>query len=76
MYKNDLFYPSTRKNKKWMVQHNGKWVHFGDNRYEDFTQHGDLERQRRFLSRNWKWEFAKPYTPASLAFHVLWNQGS
>ena len=32
--------PSTRKNKKFMVLNpENKYVHFGDNRYEDFTQH-------------------------------------
>ena len=42
---------SNRKNKKWAVLYNGKWIHFGDSRYEDFTQHGDEERRYRYLRR-------------------------
>lgn len=67
-----MIYPSTRKNKKWMIEHDGKMVHFGDSRYEDFTQHGDLERRRLFRLRNAKWEHAKPYTAAHLSYHLLW----
>ena len=42
---------STRKNKKWMVKYKGKWIHFGDLRYTDFTQHRDKERRRAYLKR-------------------------
>ena len=37
-----------------------KYVHFGDSRYEDFTQHKDKDRQQKYLNRsskikgNWK----------------------
>jgi len=34
------FKKSTRKNKKYMVYYNGKWIHFGDTsfgQYEDKT---------------------------------------
>lgn len=67
-----MIYPSTRKAKKWMIEHDGKWVHFGAAGYEDYTQHRDPERRRRFRARNWRWEHAAPYTPASLAWHILW----
>lgn len=44
--------PSTRKYKKYVaILPNGKRVHFGDNRYEDFTMHRDLERRKRFRDR-------------------------
>ena len=36
---------STRKNKKYVAQVNGKQVHFGDSRYEDYTKHHDKDRQ-------------------------------
>ncbi len=31
-----------------------KYVHFGDNRYEDFTQHKDKDRQQKYLNRSSK----------------------
>lgn len=53
--------PSTRSAKKWMVtittQHAVQErprtivVHFGDSSMEDYTQHHDKERRRRFHQR-------------------------
>jgi hypothetical protein len=56
------FKKSTRKNKKYMVKVDDKWVHFGDTRYEQFfdkvplklyshLNHNDKERQKRYLAR-------------------------
>lgn len=50
-------FPSNRKFKKLQVyvrDPNGKVVniHFGDNRYEDYTQHKDKERRRLFRLRH------------------------
>mgnify|MGYP003627550529 CR=1 FL=1 len=42
---------STRKNKKWMVKYGDHWIHFGDSRYQDYTQHRDKERQKAYLKR-------------------------
>ena len=42
---------STRKNKKLAVLYNNKWIHFGDRRYMDFTQHKNLERRKSYLKR-------------------------
>ena len=33
------------------VLYNKKWIHFGDNRYEDFTIHKDPERRQKYLKR-------------------------
>ena len=64
---------STRKNKKYMIQRpNGKWVHFGDLRYEDYTYHKDDKRRQSFLFRNWRWASAPKYSPAYLSFILLW----
>jgi hypothetical protein len=67
---------STRKNKKYMVQTpNGTYTHFGDSRYDDFTVHGDKERQQRYLARatkikgSWK---NNPYSANNLSIHTLW----
>ncbi len=47
--------PYTRKNKKFMVLNpENKYVHFGDSRYEDFTQHKDKDRQQKYLNRSSK----------------------
>jgi len=69
--------PSTRKNKKYMILNDdNKYIHFGDNRYEDFTKHNDLERRKRYLDRaskikgNWKKD---KYSPNSLAINLLWD---
>lgn len=35
---------STRKDKKLMVEIDGKKIHFGQKGYEDFTTHKDKER--------------------------------
>ncbi len=55
-----------------MVEHDGKWVHFGHPDYENFTDHGDLERRRLFRARNWRWKDAPLYSPASLSYYLLW----
>jgi phage pi2 protein 07 len=63
---------SPRKNKKYAIMVNGKWVHFGDSRYEDFTGHGDLKRRELFRKRNAKWATANKDTPAWLSYNLLW----
>lgn len=69
--------PSTRKYKKYMIlKPDGKWSHFGDNRYEDYTQHRNDERKKNYLARaenikgNWKND---KYSPNNLSIHILWN---
>jgi len=66
-------FPSTRKHKKYMIRDKtGKLIHFGDNRYEDFTIHHDLKRRENFRKRNAKWKDASKNTPAWLSYHLLW----
>lgn len=49
--------PSWRKNKKYAVlvsdprTGKDKIVHYGDTRFEDFTQHKDLYRREKYLKR-------------------------
>lgn len=64
--------PSSRKNKKYMIIHENKKVHFGDTNYEDFTGHHDIERRNQFRKRNAHWKDAKKYTPAWLSYYLLW----
>ena len=53
----------------------GKVVHFGDTRYEDFTVHKDEERKRLYLLRHKKNEdWNNPYSAGSLSRYILWNK--
>ena len=57
MSSKELYKPfkSSAKNKKFSVYviKNGKktLIHFGDSRYEDFTQHKDEKRRTAYLKR-------------------------
>ena len=42
---------SSRESKKFMVRYNGKLIHFGESGYEDFLDHKDEDRRRRYLKR-------------------------
>jgi len=48
-------FPSKAKNKKMSVyvmkDGKRKLIHFGDTRYQDFTQHGDKKRRLNYLTR-------------------------
>ncbi len=56
------FYESTRKNKKYMVEYNGKMIHFGQLPYEHYKDstplklyshldHKDKDRRKRYYDR-------------------------
>lgn len=69
-------YISNRPTKKYMVQDlDGKWVHFGEMGFQDFTKHLDKERQYRYLKRamgikgDW---YKNKYSPNMLAINLLW----
>lgn len=69
-------YMSDKPNKKYMLKNpQGKYVHFGDINYEDFTRHMDKSRQTKYLKRamaikgNW---FNDPYSPNNLSLHLTW----
>lgn len=70
---------SWRKNKKYAVLYNGRWIHFGDNRYEDYTTHRNLNRRRsyrqrssRIRSRNGKYTYRDPTYANFWAYNLLW----
>jgi len=70
-------YPSTRKDKKYMIKKpDGKWVHFGQMGAEDYTYHLDKFRRQNYINRasnirgNWRDD---PYSPNNLSIHLLWN---
>ena len=71
---------SSRKNNKYMVQlPDGKKVHFGSPKYEDYTIHKNEERRDKYLSRATKIKNKKgelTYTdiesPNFWSVHLLW----
>jgi len=69
-------YISNKPTKKYMLQDpTGKWVHFGQMGFQDFTKHNDKERQYRYLRRSMgikgDW-YKNPYSPNMLAMNLLW----
>jgi len=75
---------SSRPEKKWMaVFETGKTVHFGARSYQDFTQHKDPERMRRYKLRHpsgpgKREQHGKSgiYTAGFWAMNLLWNKPS
>ena len=71
---------SSRKNNKYMVKlPDGKKVHFGSPKYEDFTIHKDKERRDKYLARakkikNKKGEltYTNPESPNFWSVNLLW----
>lgn len=56
------FKKSTRKDKKYMVYYNNKWIHFGDSNYQHYKDstplklykyldHKDIERRNLYKKR-------------------------
>jgi len=76
-YPGTHLYFSTKPNKKYMIQHpvTGRFIHFGDASYADFTKHKDEKRRRAYLQRataikgNWKYD---DYSPNWLSIRLLW----
>ena len=67
------------KNKKYDVLYNGKWISFGDNRYEDWHDHHNPLRRRSYRKRakgikNKKGEltYKDPNSPNYWSYFTLW----
>lgn len=74
--KNITFALSTKKTKKYMVRRpDGKFIHFGEMGYQDFTKHKDKNKQSAYLKRtanikgDWK---SDKYSANNLARNILW----
>jgi hypothetical protein len=85
VYKNALdyfgravpLYMSDKPNKKYMIRRpDGKYVHFGEMGFQDYTRHLDKDRRDRYLARatkikgNWKNDL---YSANLLAQNLLWK---
>jgi hypothetical protein len=66
-------YLSTRKDKKYMIKHNNKWVHFGQMLFKDYTLTKNEKKKINFQKRNHKWKDQPKYTPAWLSYNLLWT---
>jgi hypothetical protein len=68
---------SNRTNKKYYVREldSNKTVHFGDSRYEDYTQHKDENRKIAYLNRHQKREdWNDPSTAGFWSRWLSWNK--
>lgn len=74
-------YRSDKKYKKYMFLNpvDGRIVHFGDTRYDDYLSHGDDIRRENYRRRhenillaNGKPAYKKRYSPAWASYHILW----
>lgn len=69
--------PSTRKNKKYDVFLDGKYVvSFGDIRYESFPQHKNKERLENYKSRHRNDNINDPNYAGFWSYWILWNKPS
>jgi hypothetical protein len=69
-------YLSERKHKKYAIENDGKFIHFGDKRFEDFTKHNDEKRRLNYLKRasNIKGDWMhNKYSPNMLSIILLWD---
>jgi len=72
----------TAKNKKFKaIFYDGdkkiKTTQFGDNRYQDYTQHKDKERRSKYLERHKKDLSKGDYKSAGyLSYYLLWGDST
>ena len=75
--KNAVVYKSEKKDKKYQMlnENTGRFTHFGQMGYEDFSNHLDPHRRDNYLKRslNIKGDWKKDiYSPNFLAITLLW----
>lgn len=74
--------PSKIKNKKYTaIFYDGdkkiKTSQFGDNRYEDYTQHKDKQRRDKYRNRHKKDLNTGDYMrPGFLSYYILWGDST
>lgn len=68
---------STRKHKKYMADTGACIVHFGDDRYSDYTKHKDPRRKSHYIKRHKKrerWGKSGLCTAGFWSRHLLWGE--
>lgn len=60
-------------------RNNEEFIHFGDVNYEDFTEHKDKDRRKRYLKRakgiknkNGRYTWKDPFSPNYYSVRILW----
>jgi len=77
---NIVITPSDKTFKKFTAtindtkNNNKKTVHFGDNRYQDFTQTKNEARKKSYLSRHKHDYFNNVNYPSFYSTNLLWNK--
>jgi len=69
-------FKSTRKDKKYMLEYQGKIIHFGQKGASDYLQHKDPKRKELYLARHRKrenWTRSGTNTAGFWARWILWN---
>ena len=71
---------SDRKHKKLAVKVDDKYIHFGDDRYDDYTKHKDDKRKKNYQARHKaiKTKDGKPaykdkHKPSCWSMNLLWT---
>jgi len=78
---------SSRKDKKYMIKHDNKTIHFGSEGMRDYTLMNDKSNKfyepqkevrekvkNNYQSRHKKDPINTPFTAGSLSYHLLWNK--
>ena len=73
---NASFPQNTRSDKKYMVNIDGRTIHFGAKGYEDFTTHKDTKRNANYMARHSNENWNDPMTAGFWARWLLWNKPS
>ena len=72
---NIIIKKSNSPNKKFTaIINDTKKIHFGDNRYQDFTKHKDTERKKAYLARHKKDNATNPNYAGFYSTNLLWNK--
>ena len=71
---NIVITPSNSQNKKFTAIINNKKIHFGDSRYQDFTQTKDDKRKKSYLSRHKHDNYNNPNYASFYSTNLLWNK--
>jgi hypothetical protein len=68
--------PSTRKDKRFMAEINGKTIHFGSKNGNTYLEHKDKVKRENYLKRHIVNEDWTKINPASLSRFILWGDST
>ena len=75
---------SQQKNKKFKAifkfnllgKERKRTIHFGDSRYEDYTQHHDKKRRMLYKDRHKTDNIRNPISAGALSWYLLWGDST